>query len=417
MRKAIVGLGILLAASCGGSSSPCDGVKGTCVAIEAGAKESDVSSAFSTAKPGSTIAFAGGTFNFTNTLALSAAASGVTITGQGQTSTILDFTNQAAGSDGIDVQQGSDNFTISNLTVQNTIGDGIRVQAVNGVTFRNVTVTWTRGPNKANGSYGLYPVSSSKVTIDSCTVSGASDAGIYVGQSDKIIVKNSTATQNVAGIEIENSTNADVSGNTAKNNTGGILVFDLPGLAVQGGHNVHVFNNTIQDNNTANFASSSSTVSIVPAGTGAFVMANHDVEVDGNTISGNKTAAFSVISYLITSLPFDDPNYYPFPANVYVHGNTFTNNGTNADTTQSLGLLLAGAFGSLIPSTIYDGIVDPSVTTGGPDPMAICISSNTGSSYANLHFDQFNGTNLSQIITTDSASVNCTLPPLPAVTF
>ena len=38
---------------------------------------------------------------------------------------------------------------------------------------------------------------------------GASDAGIY-GQSKNIIVRNSVAQYNVAGIEIENSYYADV---------------------------------------------------------------------------------------------------------------------------------------------------------------------------------------------------------------
>ena len=40
------------------------------------------------------------------------------------------------------------------------------------------------------------------------TVSGASDAGIYVGQSKDITVRDSIAEYNVAGIEIENSRNA-----------------------------------------------------------------------------------------------------------------------------------------------------------------------------------------------------------------
>lgn len=51
---------------------------------------------------------------------------------------------------------------------------------------------------------------------------GASDAGIYVRQSRDVIVRNSRAEFNVAGIEIENTVNADVYGNTATNNTGGI---------------------------------------------------------------------------------------------------------------------------------------------------------------------------------------------------
>ena len=47
-------------------------------------------------------------------------------------------------------------------------------------------------------------------------------------RAEHIIVRNSLAEYNVAGIEIENSSFADVYDNTTKNNTGGILVFDLP---------------------------------------------------------------------------------------------------------------------------------------------------------------------------------------------
>ena len=61
------------------------------------------------------------------------------------------------------------------------------------------------------------------VLIDGCVAIGASDAGIYVGQSQNIIVKNSIAQYNVAGIEIENSFYADVFDNLTSH-TGGILV-------------------------------------------------------------------------------------------------------------------------------------------------------------------------------------------------
>jgi parallel beta-helix repeat protein len=74
---------------------------------------------------------------------------------------------------------------------------------------------------------------------------GASDAGIYVGQSKHIIVRNSKAYQNVAGIEIENSWYADVYENEAFNNTGGILVFDLPDLIQKEGGYVAFFKNKI----------------------------------------------------------------------------------------------------------------------------------------------------------------------------
>ena len=73
------------------------------------------------------------------------------------------------------------------------------------------------------------------VLIEGCKVAGASDAGIYVGQSTNIIVRRNTVEKNVAGIEIENCTKADVYENVATDNSGGILVFTMPDLPTKDG--------------------------------------------------------------------------------------------------------------------------------------------------------------------------------------
>ena len=68
-------------------------------------------------------------------------------------------------------------------------GDLIKVEDTNGIEFINVKAQWTYGPLETNGSYALYPVKSKNVLIDNCIAIGASDAGIYVGQSENIIVR------------------------------------------------------------------------------------------------------------------------------------------------------------------------------------------------------------------------------------
>jgi parallel beta-helix repeat protein len=405
--------------------------------------ESEIAAAFSNAAPGATLTFGPGTFTFTNTLALS--AKNLTITGAGMASTILEFAGQTGGADGIDALDGTDGITFSDFTLQNAAQNGIKVLGATGVTFLRVNVTWTGSVLQNHGPYGIYPISDKNVLIDSCSVSGASDSGIYVGQSDMIIVRNSTASKNVAGIEIENSFNADVHDNTASDNTAGVLVFDLPNLPQQGGHNVRVYNNSIVHNNTANFAAEGDIVGIVPAGTGFFVMANHGVEVFGNTIQQNHTVGLAVISYLITGDPIGDAGYYPYPSQVYLHDNiapcdgSADSNGTAPDETQELGLLLATAAplfpDNVLPTQMFDGFVDPAVAadagSGNPDPMQICFSNNNvgnlqtdggATGFANLHFDQFDIDagpvgNLAEILTQDLNHYTCTLPALPAVSF
>ena len=199
----------------------------------------DIQEALILAEPGDIIRLTGGIFNLQDSLSLD--VNGVQIEGEGMDQTILNFADQQSGAQGLSVT--SDNVTLQDFSVQNAKGDAIKVKGVTNIKFLRVKTEWTNGPSSKNGAYGLYPVESTNVLIDGCVAIGASDAGIYVGQSKNIIVRNSRAEFNVAGIEIENSYYADVYNNIATNNTGGILVFDRPGLPQQGGHHVRVFNN------------------------------------------------------------------------------------------------------------------------------------------------------------------------------
>lgn len=241
----------------------------------------------------------------------------VVIRGAGMDKTVLNFTGQITGAEGIKVTNAS-NITVQDLTVQDTKGDGVKTQLVDGITFKNVKAEWTNGGRADNGGYGLYPVQCTNVLIENCIAVGASDAGIYVGQSKYIIVKNSKAYQNVAGIEIENSWYADVFENEAYNNTGGILVFDLPDLIQKEGGYVRVFKNHIHDNNHINFAPKGNTVGKVPQGTGLMILATRNVEAFENKIVNNITAGTAIVSYYITENPINDKTYKPFPSNIYI---------------------------------------------------------------------------------------------------
>ena len=164
----------------------------------------------------------------------------IVIKGSGISSTILNFSNQVEGAQGLSITN-CNNIILEDFTVEEAKGDGIKCQYVNGITFRRIKTQWLGAPSSSNGAYGLYPIQCKNVMIEHCVAIGASDAGIYVGQSKNIIVRDSIAQYNVAGIEIENSYYADVYNNLASHNTAGILVFDLPDLPQQGGHHIRVF--------------------------------------------------------------------------------------------------------------------------------------------------------------------------------
>tara|TARA_B100000131_G_scaffold165087_1_gene159646 strand:- start:1370 stop:2575 length:1206 start_codon:yes stop_codon:yes gene_type:complete len=311
----------------------------------------------------------------------------VSIVGYGVDSTILNFDRQIEGAEGIKITNSS-NITLKDFTIENSKGDLIKVEDTDGIKFINLKAQWTGGPKETNGSYGLYPVKSKNVFIDNCVAIGASDAGIYVGQSQNIIVKNSEAFHNVAGIEIENSTFADVFNNYAHDNTGGILIFDLPDLPVKKGGKVRVFNNEVINNNISNFAPEGNIVAKVPAGTGIMILAASNVEIFDNIISNNKTANTSIVSYFITGEEISDSLYYPYPNTIYLYDNSYFREKQFPafSFSQPIGFLLAYNFWRDIPDIIYDGIVDSDLISNGilNDKYKICIQNNKNGDFVNL---------------------------------
>ena len=292
-----------------------------------------------------------GYYSFEDGLSLD--VSKVTVRGEGMDKTILDFKNQKSGAQGLLVT--SNQVILENFSIMDAKGDALKVIGSKGISMLNLKTEWTGGPKSTNGAYGFYPVESEDILIDGCVAIGASDAGIYVGQSKNIIVRNSVAQYNVAGIEIENSYYADVYDNLASHNTAGILVFDLPDLPQQGGHHIRVFDNQAIDNDTDNFAPEGNIVGEVPRGTGIIVMANSDVEIFNNVMSGNGTVNLSIVSY---SDETDDKNYYPHPKNIQVHNNTYGPSGFDPDLeTGDLAKALYEISGGDMPDIFWDGVV------------------------------------------------------------
>ena len=74
----------------------------------------------------------------------------------------------------------------------------------------------------------------------------------------------------------------------------------MPDLPKKDGRHCRVYKNKVVANNHENFAPKGNTVATVPPGTGVMIMANDQVEVFDNTIEQNQTAGLSIVSYLIT---------------------------------------------------------------------------------------------------------------------
>ena len=274
--------------------------------------------------------------------------------------------------------------TVEDLAVEDAKGDAVKAQDTKKVTFRRVRTEWTGGPKATNGAYGLYPVLCTDVLIEECTAIGASDAGIYVGQSENIIVRRNRAEKNVAGIEIENSVNADVYENTATDNTGGILVFSLPDLPKKDGRMCRVFNNKVIANNHENFAPKGNIVATVPPGTGMMLMANDQVEYFKNDVENNQSTGLLIVSYLINRKEIKDEKYDPYCESIYVHDNNFKDNGKSP--AGDLAAILAKPLGTPFPAILYDGMRDEKKLVEGelPEQLRMRIRNNGDADFANF---------------------------------
>lgn len=343
-KFATVGVAAALLAACGQGGEP--GTKAPIVDAGAVLDAAALQRLLIEAEKGSVVELPAGTIMLSDGLSLD--VDGVTVRGAGQDKTVLDFSGQTGAGEGLLVT--SDDVTLEGFTIRDTKGDGIKSKGADRIIYRDLTVEWPGEPDESNGAYGVYPVESTDVLVERVTVRGASDAGIYVGQSDNIIVRDSLAEFNVAGIEIENSTRADVYGNTVTKNAGGLLVFDLPDLPKVGGHSTRLFNNRIFDNNTRNFAPPGNIVASVPSGTGIIVQANERVEIFDNTLEDNRTAHVLLVAY---SPEFADARYNPLPRKIWVSGNSYAKGGyaPQGDLT-----LLALALGGSLPDIVSDGV-------------------------------------------------------------
>jgi len=309
------------------------------------------------ARPGDIITVPAGVHNINRGLSLN--VSGVTIRGEGMDKSILSFKGQVQGAEGLLVN--ASDFTIEDLAIEDTAGDGLKINDGRNIIIRRVRTEWTNGPDEKNGAYGIYPVRTENLLLEECVAIGASDSGIYVGQSRNVVVRNNRAERNVAGIELENTLYADVYGNITNENTGGILVFNMPDLP-QPGHSTRVYQNTVIGNNTDNFGAAGTPVASVPAGSGIVINSNDKVEIFDNDIADNDTANIIVSSYYATGFQGTremSADYDPYPETIYIYGNRFSGGGSSPDglDLKALKIAMFGLSGNF-PDVLWDGFVN-----------------------------------------------------------
>ena len=362
------------------------------------------------AAAGEVILLPEGTFEFQRSISLNDTPD-ITIKGAGKGKTVLSFINQLEGAEGMLIKNVK-GITLEGFTVADSKGDAIKVQGCENVIMRDLETTWTQGKLSTNGAYGLYPVSSRNILMEKCEASFAMDAGIYVGQSTNVVVRDNYVHDNVAGLEIENTINGEVYNNIAKNNTGGMLIFDMPDLPQANGDRIKFYNNTMENNNGENFAPKGMVVSTIPPGSGMIIMSHSNIEAFNNTIQNHKTLGIAVNSWLFTGVPYESQDFDPYCTNINLHHNTISGNTGPVDVTTEYGQLITAVLAGEPADLIIDGIFKPSSLDEQGNPTGFCFRNNGD----NLRFVNLNAgagpspEEIMQHMDSDISKFQCDLP-------
>ena len=366
-------------------------------------EEEQIEEAFLSLKDSTEIFLKEGSYNFQN-LSI-AQVNHILIRGAGPTKTKLNFKDQKQGGEGIRVTDVT-NFKIQGMEIRDSKGDLLKINNGKDIVVSELHAIWSTA-DSTSGGYGIYPVLCSNVLIENCYAEGASDAGIYVGQTKGAIVRNSKAAKNVAGCEIENSTDAEVYNNEFYDNTAGFLVFDLPDLSQRGGR-IKAYNNNIHDNNFRNFAKAGSFgtswgVGNASPGSGVIILATSDVEIYDNKITNNNSSAITIASgFTVDDKAAEKINdkYSPIPTNIKIYGNTITmgNEFPKPAYEHRVGQLIIATEQQMngidpnrnnkrIPAILYDGVTSNIMTQGTtPNPDQVCINQPGENMFVNADF-------------------------------
>ena len=392
----LLGLTIILTSSCKQSATKSN-------LLSAENLASELQKKLITAEAGTVIELPEGTFDFKRSISLTDTPE-ITIKGAGKGKTVLNFKGQIEGAEGMLIKN-VNGLTLEGFTVSDSKGDAIKVQECSNVIMRDLETTWTNGKREDNGAYGLYPVSSTNVLMEHCEASYAMDAGIYVGQSKNVVVRNNLVHNNVAGLEIENTIVGEVYDNVARDNAGGMLIFDMPDLPQANGDKIKFYNNLMENNNGENFAPKGMVVSTIPPGSGMILMSHSNIEAYNNIIKGHKTLGIAVNSWLFTGVPFESEEFDPYCTNIHLHDNEISGQQGPADNTTEYGQLITAALGGKAYDILMDGILKPG------EPMSYCFSNNGDISFVNLNAGLGAGPEaIMQNMDHDLEKFNCTLP-------
>jgi len=217
-------------------------------------------------------------------------------------------------------------FSLMGFTVRGFADHGVHLACVDGFTL-------TKNVADGNGEYGLFPIVSNHGSIThNEVINTQTDAGIYVGQSENVEVRNNHVHDNLLGIEIENSLHCSVMDNLVHDNSFGIFVDLLPFLETHLQGDTVISGNQVYNNNRPNTADPDDLLGLLPSGIGVLLTGADQTNVSGNAITGNQYVGLGMTSvclaYVLQGQPCDGLDIEPNSDGNRITGNLILGNGT-----------------------------------------------------------------------------------------
>src|SRR2546427_6033755 len=133
-------------------------------------------------------------------------------------------------------------FQLSGFTVRGFEGFGVYLACVDRFRLE-------RNETHANLTYAMFPVRSTKGRLTRNKASGThSDACLYTGQDERILVDHNEATDCEIGLQIENCQHVRMTHNRAVGNTAGMIVDVIDGRQAKMASDNAVRDNELRDN-------------------------------------------------------------------------------------------------------------------------------------------------------------------------
>lgn len=216
-----------------------------------------------------------------------------------------------------------DGFRISGFTIRGFPGYGMYLACVDHFSIRrNVTL--------ADQTYAIFPICSSEGQITGNSASGSlTEACVYVGESDHVVLDHNRATDCQIGLQIENTSQATVRHNTLTANTAGMIVDVISKHQLTVATDNTVTANLIADNNRPNSGTGSDTSAILP-GIGLIIDGADRTLVSHNRIEGHTLAGLTLVNYCLEQ-DCSDPNLNidPNPDGNRIVANRFSGDASN----------------------------------------------------------------------------------------